>query len=198
MNLDDIFQDTFLNGYNERSKKKQTISQEESLIAESKKRQLATIITFLDKFVGMDVYVNHYDIYSLNTLSRQDLKPQKFTYQLDDSSKRWAPGISIVIQHPGNIEIAIPNKPSEEGAVVVHLSTPHPQAHLLQGNFSNQLQVCEAMARFLSFSTTSIGKNSVNSGSKTGPATIPKNLENEQNKNSQAYFSVKRGDDTEN
>lgn len=195
MNLDDIFKDSFLNNYNERNKKKLNTTSEDRLISENKKRQLGTIIKFLNKLVNMEVYVNNSEIYLLNNRSISELKPQKFSYRLDSSSKRWAPGISIFIDHPATMEIAIPNKPEEDGVVKIHLASAHPQSHIFHGTFLTHLQACEALGFFLSQSATSIGK----------PYNDIEEVENdefkisksEDSKNAQSYFSVKRGDDSE-
>lgn len=192
MDLDDIFRESFLNGYNENTKKKLSIHNEERTIAENKKKQLSLIAQFLDKAIENEIYVKHADSYSLSALSLNDLKPQKFTYRYEESSQSWAPGISIVFDHPAEVEVAIPNKPEEEGVVKIHLGSTHPSAYLFQGTFSSHKQACEALGRFLGKSTTSMGKQ-------LQSAEKPKqNKElNPAIKNSQSYFSVKRGEDEE-
>lgn len=193
MDIDDIFNESFLNGYKENAKKKLATTNEEKTIAENKKKQLETIAKFLEKAVENDVYVKHTDTYLLSALSVADLKPQKFSYRFEESSHSWAPGVSIIIDHPGQIEIAIPNKPQTEGVVKIHLSSPHPASYLFQGVFNSHRQACEALGRFLGKSTTSVGTSL--------QSTITKkqtnSTENSETKNSQSYFSVKRGEDNE-
>lgn len=194
MNLDDIFRDSFLNGYNESVKKKLTINSEEKSIAEQKKKQLEVIAKFLDKAIENEIYVAHRDSYTFNARSLDDIKPQKFSYRYEESSQSWAPGISIVFDHPAEIEIAIPNKPEEEGIVKIHLGSVHPSAYLFQGTFNSHKQACEALGRFLGKSTTSMGKQIKPKIQETKPVeTEEKTL----TKNSQSYFSIKRGDDSE-
>lgn len=195
MNLDDIFKDSFLNGFNEMTKKKNATTNEERVIAENKKKELSIIEKFLQKFIEMDVYVNHADTYDTISLSKNHLKPQKFSFRFDESSTQWAPGISIMIEHPALIEIAIPNDKDKEGIVVIHIASNHPYGYLLQNGFNSQKQACEALGRFLSKSTTSVGKNQIQQEEKAPVKTRP--VEHKENQNSQSYFSVRRNEDDE-
>lgn len=193
MDIDNLFNESFLNGYKENVKKKLSTTNEQKTIAESKKKQLETIAKFLDKAIENEVYVKHADTYLLSSLILDDLKPQKFTYRFEESSPPWAPGISIIFDHPGKVEIAIPNQPEKDGVVKIHLSSPHPAAYLFQGVFSSQRQVCEAIGRFLGKSTTSVG-----SGIKSNIEKRTENTDkNTETQNSQSYFSVKRREDDE-
>jgi hypothetical protein len=159
MDLDDIFMSSYLNEFSEKEKKKILLSQEEREIAEQKKNQLEVIETFLQKFVDLDISVNHCHQYTKNTATLQGVEPQKFSFYLVDSSKRWAPGISIWFNHPAEVEIAIPNKIQEDGVVVIRVSTHHPDAYILEQKFYNFKSACEALGKFLGKCTTSIGKD---------------------------------------
>lgn len=162
MDLDDIFMRSYLNEFSEKEKKKILLSQEDREIAAQKRRQLEVIENFLQKFVDLEISVNHCDQYTKNTKTLVGVEPQKFSFYLVDSSKSWAPGISIWFNHPAEIEIAIPNKPQEEGVVVIRVATHHPDAYILEQRFFNFQTACEALGKFLGKCTTSIGKDPKN------------------------------------
>ena len=159
MDLDDIFIKSYLNEVNEKEKKRTLLSQEERVIANQKKVKLDIIGRFLQKFVDLDVMVNHSDQYTKNTKTMDGIEPQKFSFYLVDSSKTWAPGISIWFDHPAVVEIAIPNKPQEEGVVVIKVASHHPDSYLLEQRFLSFEQACQALGRFLGRCTTHIGKD---------------------------------------
>lgn len=159
MNLDEIFMQSYLKEYTEKEKKKIIHSQEERLIAAEKKKKLAVIEEFLQKFVDLEVMVNHRDQYTKNSTSLEGVEPKKFEFYLVDSSKTWSPGISIFFDHPCEVEIAIPNKTEEDGVVVIRVSSHHPDAYILEQKFHTLDAACKSLARFLSKCTVKIGKD---------------------------------------
>lgn len=159
MNLDDIFFKSYLQEFGEKEKRKILTSQEDRLICTRKKEQLVIIEQFLDKFVELEVSVNHCDNYTKNAKTSTIVEPQKFHHYLVDSSKKWWPGVSIWFDHPAQVEIAIPNNPKHEGVVVIKVATHHPDAYILEQHFSTQEAACEALGKFLGKCTVSIGKN---------------------------------------
>lgn len=159
MDLDDIFIKGFLNDVHEREHKKTLLSQEERLIARQKFKKLEPIGQFLQKFVDLEVYVNHSDQYTKNTKTMEHLVPQKFFFYQQDSSKSFSPGISIVFDHPAVVEIAIPNKPEEYGVVVVKVASHHPDAYILEQRFNTFESACAALGKFIGRCTSSIGKD---------------------------------------
>jgi hypothetical protein len=159
MDIDDLFIKAYLNDVSEKERKKILLSQEDRVIAKQKKDKLDFIAKFLQKFVDLEVYVNHSDQYTKNTRTMDGIEPQKFSFYYVDSSKTWAPGISIWLDHPAIIEIAIPNKPQEDGIVVIKVASHHPDSYLLEQHFTNYASACEALGRFLGKCTTSIGKD---------------------------------------
>lgn len=159
MDLDDIFMRSYLNEFNEKEKKKILLSRDDREIAEQKRKQLKPIEDFLQKFVDLEISVNHCHYYTKNTTSMYGVEPQLFAYTLVDSSKKWAPGISIWFNHPAEVEIAIPNNQDEEGVVKISVATSHPDAYILQPRFSSFESACEALGKFLGICTTSIGKD---------------------------------------
>lgn len=159
MNLDDIFMQSYLKEYSEKEKRKIIHSQEERAIAAQKRKKIAVIEEFLQKFVDLEVIVNHRDQYTKNASSFENLQPQKFEFYLVDSSKSWSPGISIFFDHPCEVEIAIPNKTEEEGVVIIKVASHHPDAYILEQKFHSLESACKALARFLSKSTVKINKD---------------------------------------
>lgn len=159
MNLDEIFMQSYLKEYTEKEKKKIIHSQEERLIASEKKKKLAIMEEFLQKFVDLEVMVNHRDQYTKNSTSLEGIEPKKFEFYLVDSSKTWSPGISIFFDHPCEVEIAIPNKTEEEGVVIIKVASHHPDAYILEQKFNTFDAACRSLARFLSKCTVKIGKD---------------------------------------
>lgn len=159
MNLDDIFMHSYLKEYSEKEKRKIIHSQEDRAIAAQKRKKIAIMEEFLQKFVDLEVIVNHRDQYTKNASGFEGLEPQKFNFYLVDSSKTWSPGVSIFFDHPCEVEIAIPNKPEEEGVVVIKVASHHPDAYILEQKFYNFESACKALARFLSKGTVKIGKD---------------------------------------
>lgn len=156
MNLDDIISD-FVSEINEKEKKKLLSSQEDREIAAKKRKILLPIEKFLQKFVDLELLVNHRDQYSKNT--NKFTEPQKFSFEEVDSSKKWAPGISLLINHPAEIEIAIPNRIEEEGVVVIKVTSHHPYSFVLENKFNSIEDACKGLAKFLSYSSISINKD---------------------------------------
>lgn len=159
IDLNEIFLRSYLQEYNEKEKKKILHSQEDRVIAAQKKQKLSTIEEFLQKFVDLEIHVQHRDQFTRNTSPLHYIESQKFNFYFVDSSKKWSPGISIFFDHPAEVEIAIPNKIEEEGAVVIKVATHHPDAYILEQKFTNLTSACEALGKFLGKNTVSIGKD---------------------------------------
>lgn len=159
MNLDEIFVQSFIKEYTEKEKKKITHSQEDRAIAMQKKKKIAIMEEFLQKFVDLEIIVNHKDKYTKSTTSNENIEPQKFQFYLVDSSKAWSPGISIFFDHPCEVEIAIPNKPLEDGVVIIKVASHHPDSFILEQKFNSFESACKALGRFLSKCTVKINKD---------------------------------------
>ncbi len=159
MDLDDIFLQSYLKDYTQREKQKIIHSQEDRAIASEKKKKLEVVENFLQKFVDLEVVVHHRDQYTKNASSFDSIEPQKFKFYLVDSSKTWSPGVSIFFDHPCEVEIAIPNKPLEDGVIVIKVASHHPDSYILEQKFTSFEAACKALARFLSKNTVKIGKD---------------------------------------
>lgn len=156
MNLDDLFINSFLKERNEKEQNKILSSQEDRETARQKQSKLQMIAEFLQKFVDLEVFVNHTDSYTKNTRTMEGIIPQLFHFYWMDTSPTWAPGLSIWIDHPATIEIAVPNNPEEEGVVVIKVASHHPYSYLVEQKFYTYENACIALGKFLGRCTTSI------------------------------------------
>lgn len=184
MDFDDIFIKSFLNDVQENEKKKISQSKEDRIISAEKQKKLLIIEKFLQKFVDLDVWVTHNEVYTKNFKVTETIEPQKFSFYYQDSSRPWYPGVSICFNHPATVEIAIPNK-SEEGLIVMKVGTTHPNSYLLEQNFSSYESACEALGRFLSKSTHTI---------KQDPTKYLKDVEQKKQINPEKFESISSDD----
>lgn len=159
MDLDNIFTNSFLNDITEKENRQIQTSQEDRIITKDKQEKLKIIEYFLQKFVDLGVNVNHSDQYTKNTTTMDGIVPQKFSFYYVDSSKPFYPGVSIFLDHPATVEIAIPNDPKNEGVVVIKVASYHPFSYLLESRFSSYESACEALGKFLAKCTTSVDKD---------------------------------------
>ncbi len=158
-NLNEIFIKSYLGEYQEKEKQRINHSNGDRDIARRKKTELQGMENFLQKFVDLEIYVHHSDQYTKNSITNDTRDPQKFSFYFVDSSKKWSPGISILFDHPAEVEIAIPNKPEEEGVIVIKVASHHPYSYLIEQKFHNFESAYEALGRFLGRSTFKIGKD---------------------------------------
>lgn len=156
--LDDIFLNSFLKEYNNITEQGVQFVKEGRMIAEQKRQKLEPIANFLQKFVDVGVKVYHRETFEKSFASRDYNTTVDFDYYEATSSKAWEPGISIMIDHPAQIEIAIPNH-EEEGLFVLNISTEHPDSLVLKHKFTSVKQLCQALAIFIQKNTISIDTN---------------------------------------
>lgn len=71
------------------------------------------------------------------------------------SSPSWAPGNSLFLDHPAELEIAIPNDKDipEQGVIVIRCSSDHPDAAMFNGPFRSIDEACLMLAEFLAKQT---------------------------------------------
>jgi hypothetical protein len=126
----------------------------EAEVIAAKSEQLIPLRMLLAQLQDMEVVVNHSDF--------RDSKapPQPLRSEEGPSSPSWGPGPSIFLNHPGTLEIAIPNAQDIEklGVVVLNLSHKNPHSSLLQGPFQTMGAACEALAEFIALQTVSVGR----------------------------------------
>lgn len=160
MNLDEIFLKSYINEVSEIEQKKSAHSLEDRRIAEMKYKKLSIIEQFLQKFVDIGLMVTHKDQFSKTTIGVEDINSQPFEFYHADSSKSWAPGISILFDHPCEVEIAIPNR-QEQGVIIIKVASHHPYAYILEQKFNNFESACEALGKFLSKCTVKTTKDPI-------------------------------------
>lgn len=174
MNIDDIFNKSFLNDFNEKENRRLQTSKEDRLIINEKMEKLQIIQKFLQKFVDLGVIVNHKDKYTKNATSLHDVVPQKFTFYMEDSSKSFYPGVSIYFDHPATVEISVPFNEETDGVVVIKVASQHDYSYLFDSKFTTYSSACEALGRFIGKCTTSTEKN---------PHTFQKEIEEKKKLN---------------
>lgn len=92
-------------------KKEETTEQINKQIIAEKDKILQPIRHLLKRFVDLGVWVYDKNKFE-RTLPKSDgdkLPPQLFATYEDPSSPRWRPGYSLYIEHPAEIEIAVPD-----------------------------------------------------------------------------------------
>ena len=115
-----------------------------------KNRHLIPLRQFLHGLAQCGVHVPHGAMHDPMAMTRH-LNPQPFFIQEGESSPTWNPGISLYIDHPAAIEIAISNPGREalDGLVVISCPDYHPKRHLLQGPFWSVDDAISALSHFL-------------------------------------------------
>lgn len=154
-NLQNIFIENFLKNYDIAEKKKILLTKEDQLLIERKNKSLDVMREFLSEFVKQGVKVRHKDFYNINIIDKSAIQDQKFMYYDSETSKSWAPGISIMFDHPAEVEIAIPNE-KIEGAVIVKVASYHPASKYLERKFHSFEEACKYLSYFLCESTVSV------------------------------------------
>lgn len=125
---------------------------DESIIAR-KNEALVPIRMLLHRLQTMKVVVRNSD-YSNTGAAGQPIMVEEAA-----SSPTWAPGVSLLLEHPGVMEIAVPNDPHSEGAVKFHLTHPNPYAEMLRGPFPTAGDACAALAQFIAAQTLSVARD---------------------------------------
>lgn len=154
-NYHNIFVENFLKSYDEEEKRKIVLTREDQILIERKSKKLEPIREFLSEFSRQGVVVRHKDFYNNEVVDKSKVQDQKFQYYTDESSNSWAPGVSIMFDHPADVEIAIPNDP-DEGLVVIKVATYHPHSRMLDRKFNTMEDACRALAAFICKSTVSV------------------------------------------
>lgn len=157
--VDQAFQ-RFLTTVGEKQARAQRRRMSEEELIEQKSKQLIPMRQFLKRLIDLGIVVSHTEQYNAR-FSRETPAPVSFTVTEGPSSPRWSPGVSLFLEHPAEIEIAIPGAAhlDEDGAVVVRCSTEHPDSGILQGPFANMNEACEALADFLARSTEHVARH---------------------------------------
>lgn len=124
-----------------------------------KNKHLIPLRQFLHGLAQCGVYVPHGAMHDPMAMTRH-LNPQPFSVQEGESSPIWKPGISLYIDHPAPIEIAISNPDREalDGLVVISCPDFHPRRHLLHGPFRTADEAIQALSQFLVETTVRVDR----------------------------------------
>ena len=138
----------FLKHVEIKEKTVQRLNKHSSKVREEKSKQLIPIRRLLKQVQDLGVNVRHTDYYQ----DRQGNHPaQPLEPYENESSPSFLPGVSIYLNHPAVIEIAIPNEDdrSHPGVVSIMCTTFHPHASLVAGPFYSMDAACLGLAEFL-------------------------------------------------
>lgn len=124
-----------------------------------KNSHLIPLRQFLHGLAQCGVHVPHGAMHDPMAMTRH-LNPQPFSVQEGESSPIWKPGISLYIDHPATIEIAIsnPDREQADGLVVISCPDYHPKRHLLHGPFWNVDDAIMALSQFLVETTVRVDR----------------------------------------
>lgn len=144
----------FLDTLGERNSREQRRKISEQEIINAKDRALIPMRQLLKRLMDLNLIVYNSARFDAGR-SFENSAPVSFEVSESESSPRWQPGNSLYLDHPAEIEIAIPNQKDQDelGIVVITCTTDHPEQNLLQGPFRDMTQACEALAEFVARST---------------------------------------------
>ena len=148
--VDEAFE-RFLVAHEEVKQRDQARQQRDQEIIANKDRLLIPLRKLLARLVDMNLLVHN----TQRCSGYFNAPAVSFRVTEGPSSPHWAPGNSLYIEHPAEIEIAIPNAADREreGEVVLRCISLHPDAAMLNGPFSTMAQACNALAEFLGRNT---------------------------------------------
>lgn len=123
-------------------------------IVNAKDRKLIPMRQLLKRLRDMNLVVSNSARWT-GGMTSTNLAPASFDVTEGPSSPRWLPGNSLYMDHPAELEIAIPNQKDQDevGVVVITCATQHPDQDLLHGPFRDIRQACEALAEFIARNT---------------------------------------------
>ncbi len=144
-----------------RKKEETTAKINEGIILE-KDKILQPIRDLLKRFVDLGVWVYDKNKFE-RVLPKSDgdkLPPRLFATYEDPSSPRWLPGYSLYIEHPADIEIAVPDvKDREKFGLIVISCKENPHSGILDNRiFRDVDSACMAISEFLSKNLVKVGR----------------------------------------
>lgn len=151
--------DQFMNIAKEKQEAMKIEKEQNDKIIAEKAEILKPIRRLLKLFIKNKLVVNNFNKYKKNKFNREDTKPIVFSVQEGESSPSWQPGISLYIDHPVEIEIAIPNIRSRknEGVVVIKCLNGHPLSDKINNTKCDTVEkACEILSELLISSIVSI------------------------------------------
>ena len=147
----------FLNAFDEKTLQQSKRGSRAEVIAKKKREALEPIAMLLTRLSKLGLIVE--DARSAaGAPGFPQGKEAEFLVTEGPSAPSWAPGVSLFIDHPAEIEIAIPNEHDipEEGPVVITCATEHPDRGMLIKKHASAHAAADALARFLAKNTLRI------------------------------------------
>jgi hypothetical protein len=149
----------FLEAVDDKQKRQHAELSHQARAIARKNRHLIPMRQFLHGLAQCGVHVAHGAMHDPMAMSRH-MTPQAFSVQEGESSPLWKPGISLYIDHPAQIEIAIsnPDRVKADGLVVITCPDYHPKRYLLQGPFLTVDDAIAALSQFLVATTLRVDR----------------------------------------
>lgn len=149
----------FLDAVDRKQKQQNAEMFHQSRAIARKNKHLIPLRQFLHGLAQCGVYVPHGAMHDPMAMTRH-LNVQPFTVTEGESSPAWKPGVSLYIDHPAQIEIAISNPDREltDGLVVISCPDYHPKRNLLHGPFRTVDEAIEALSQFLVETTVRVDR----------------------------------------
>lgn len=144
----------FLQAFDERKRKESGRAQMEVQAVERKRKALAPLRFFLQKFVELGLIVPDSRVGTTPGVAPN--ATMLFSFYESEASPYWAPGVSLFFDHPAEVEISVVNEHDRVklGMVVIRSVTSHKDRLMLHQKFETVEQAKDALAKFL-------GKNAV-------------------------------------
>lgn len=139
-------------------------------VIKAKSDQLIPMRMLLLQLQKMEVQVTNT---AFNTRKNEAAPPQPLRVSERPSSETWAPGISLMLDHPAVMEIAIPNPKDipTKGVVIIHLASTHPEASLFERPFKTMGEAVKALAQFIALNTVSVRRMTPVADASTSPSS---------------------------
>lgn len=118
-------------------------------IIHKKDLQLVPVRKLLKRFMDLNVVVANASRYRRGEITIAP--PVSLAVTEGASSPSWAPGNSLFLDHPAELEIAIPNDKdiADQGVIVIRCSSDHPDSAMFNGPFRSIEEACLILAEFL-------------------------------------------------
>lgn len=158
----DVAFNKFLHTVEDRHVRQARIARLNEEIVLQKNKHLIPLRKLLKRLMDLNLVVTNSARHAGGIVS-PNTAPVSLQVHEGDSSPTWAPGISLFLEHPAELEIAVPNEKDvkELGLVVIRCSTHHPDSSLFNGPFHTSGAACEALAEFLARNTQHMNRQEV-------------------------------------
>lgn len=124
----------FFKGHDSARAKEELKAKKRNAIIEEKKKTMYPMAALLKSLVTIGITLRD---------------GRTFSFYERDSSPMWSPGVSLCFDHPSPIEIAIPNEPLKEGAIVIKVAAEDKESHFLEKKFDTIEAGMDALAAYL-------------------------------------------------